>query len=255
MTDRRASAVVITTPEGIVFSLPLAGTITRFLAWLVDFACIAAISGAVTITLSGLAVISGDLAVAAAILGPFAVSIGYGIVMEWFFRGQTFGKRVLRCRVVDEQGLRLRFPQVVIRNLLRAVDSIPLFYLAGGICTLASRRSQRIGDIAAGTIVVRIPPPVQPDLDKVSFGKYNSFKDHPHLVARLRQQVSPQEASLALEALLRRDSLDPLARVGLFRDIARFFRAAVRFPPEATEGLSDEQYIKNAVEVLFRTGR
>ncbi|MBI5528218.1 MAG: RDD family protein [Deltaproteobacteria bacterium] len=255
MTGRRTNVVTIKTPEGIVFSLPLAGTITRFLAWLVDFACISAISGAVTIVLAGLAVLSADIAVAGAILGPFAVSIGYGIAMEWYFRGQTFGKRVLRCRVVDEQGLRLRFPQVAIRNLLRAVDSIPLFYLVGGISTLVSRRSQRIGDIAAGTIVVRIPPAVQPDLDQISFGKYNSFRDHPHLVARLRQQVSPHEASLALDALLRRETLDPLARVDLFRDIARFFRAAARFPPEATEGLSDEQYIKNVVEVLFRTGR
>ena len=86
---------------------------------------------------------------------------------------------------MDEQGLRLKFSQVVIRNLLRPVDGLPLAYLLGGLACLISKRAQRLGDLAAGTIVVRHPTIFQPDLDQLMAGKYNSFRDYPHLEARL----------------------------------------------------------------------
>ncbi|MBI1784708.1 RDD family protein, partial [Candidatus Sumerlaeota bacterium] len=61
----------------------------------------------------------------------------------------------------------------------------------------------------------------------------------------------PIEATVALQALLRRDRLDPLARVRLFSEIAAHFRSLAEFPADSVEGLSDEQYIRNAVEILF----
>jgi hypothetical protein len=199
--------------------------------------------------------INVGFAQAIALLLQFVVMMGYSIYCEWFWRGQTFGKRALRLRVVDAQGLRLKFSQVVIRNLLRFVDMLPMLYLVGGVACLVSRRAQRLGDFAANTIVIRLPRLTEPNLDQLMAGKYNSLRDHPHLEARLRQRVSATEAGLALQALLRRELLDPRARVELFAAIAEHFRAKVAFPPEVTEGITDEQYVRNIVDSLYRPNR
>ncbi len=252
MLQGKTNALTIKTPEGIVFSLALAGPVTRFLAWTIDGVCVFAINRVVRVLLGLLGVISQDLALGASILGYFVVFIGYGIGMEWYWRGQTLGKRLLRLRVLDEQGLRLQFSQIVIRNLLRCVDKLPAFYVVGGLACLISRHAQRFGDFAANTVVVRNPRISEPNLDQLLTGKYNSFREYPHLVARLRQHVSTQEGRIALQALLRRDGLDPQARIELFREIATHFQSIVSFPQEATDGLSDEQCVRNFVDVLFR---
>ncbi len=252
MNTGKTNILTIKTPEGIVFSLRLSGPIIRFLAWTVDLATIAAMAGVIKALLGILGIFSRDLASAISILAYFVVSIGYGIALEWKWRGQTLGKRLFRLRVMDEQGLQLQFSQIVIRNLLRFVDSLPAFYLIGGLACLLGQRAQRLGDVAANTIVVWNPKVSEPDLDQILPDKYNSFHDYPHLEARLRQRISPQQADIALQALLRRDQLDPHARVELFRDIASHFRAIVDFPQEAIHGISDEQYVRNVLDVLFR---
>ncbi len=248
----RTSVLRIRTPEGIVFPLILASPVTRCLAWSVDFFAIIVASSLAGKILQVVAVASRDLAGAAAIFIYFAISIGYNIVLEWYWRGQTLGKRLLHLRVVDERGFNLRFSQVVIRNLLRAVDMLPGFYLVGGLACLVSRKAQRLGDIAGGTIVTRRARTREPDLDQILAGKYNSLREHPHLAGRLRQKISPREAYLALEALLRREELEPGRRVDLYRDIAGHFRSLVTFPEKVIFGLTDEQYIRNVVDILFR---
>lgn len=226
---------------------------TRFLAWSIDLACILGVISLISALLGFLRLISIEFAQAVTALLYFAVTLSYSMVLEWYWRGQTIGKRLLRLRVVDAQGLRLQASQIVIRNLLRFVDLLPLLYLVGGVACLVSRRGQRLGDLAANTIVVRNPKISQPDLDQLLSGKYNSLREYAHLEARLRQRVSANEASLAMQSLLRRDLLDPTARVELFREIADHFRAKVQFPAEASEGITDEQYVRNVVDVLFRT--
>ncbi len=244
--------MLIRTPEGILFSQLLAGPVTRCLAWIIDLGCIFALTSILGTALALLNWISVDFARAISLLLYFVISIGYSMALEWYWRGQTFGKRLLRLRVMDAEGLRLQFSQIAIRNLLRFVDILPAFYLVGGVACLLSRRAQRLGDFAANTIVVRNPKIAEPDLDQLLAGKYNSFRDYPHLEARLRQRVSPAEAGLALQALLRRDQLEPAARVELFQNIADHFRSLVAFPPEATEGITDEQYVRNVVDALYR---
>jgi len=248
----KINTLTIRTPEGIEFSLLIAGPITRFLAWSVDFMAILAVNKLLTVLLGVLGILSRDLASAASILGYFVVSIGYGIALEWYWNGQTLGKRLLRLRVNDVNGLQLQFSQIVIRNLLRFVDSLPILYLVGGLTCLISRRSQRLGDIVANTIVVWNPRVEEPDLDQFLQGKYNSFRKYPHLEARLRQHVSPSEARIALQALVRRDELEPGSRVALFENIAAHFKSIVSFPAAAIDGISDEQYIRNVVDALYR---
>ena len=248
----KINALTISTPEGIEFSRKLAGPVTRFLAWSVDLLAIMAINKLLNVLLGVLGLISRDIAMAATVLGYFIVSIGYGIVTEWHWRGQTLGKRLLRLRVTDVRGLQLRFSQIVIRNLLRFVDSLPVFYLVGGLACLINRRAQRLGDFVANTIVVWSPPVDEPDLDQLLEGKYNSFRKYPHLEARLRHQVSPAEAQIALQALVRRDEFEPQDRVQLFQSIVNYFKSIITFPQEATDSISDEQYIRNLVDALYR---
>lgn len=251
MSDR-SNVLRIQTPEGIEFPLVLAGPISRFLAWLLDVLCIFAAATMMGWITGAISVLSGDVAYAVAVLSYFVISIGYPMAAEWYWRGQTLGKRLLGLRVVDSLGLRLQFSQVAVRNLLRFVDSLPLFYVVGGITCLLSRYAQRLGDVAGNTIVIRVPRVSEPDLVQALSGKYNSFRDYPHLAARLHQRITPREAGVALQALLRREELDPVARVELFEAVAAHMKRIVDFPPEAVEGLTDEQYVRNIVDILFR---
>ena len=247
----RWSTITIQTPEGISFPLTIASPFTRLIALVVDLLCIAVATSAIT-TILGLArVISWDFAAAASAICAFVIRMGYPIALEWLWRGQTVGKRLVRIQVVDEQGTQLRFSQIFVRNILRVVDMMPIFYMVGGVSCLLTSRGQRIGDIMANTIVVQHPSITDPDLAQVLPDKYNSFKDYPHLAARLRQNASPSEAQIALEALLRRDQLDDEARLDLFSTIKQHMEQHARFPSEVTDGISDERYIRNVVDILF----
>ncbi len=255
MALQGTAKVTILTNEGICFGLELGSPVSRFLAWSLDLAIISALIALVEMLLVLLRLLNADVFQAVGILLYFLLSIGYGILLEWAWRGQTLGKRLVRLRVVDANGLKLHFSQVLVRNLLRFVDSLPLCYFVGGIVMLTNRRGQRLGDIAANTLVVRYPRIGEPDLTEVLAGKYNSFRDYPHLEARLRQRVKAEEASVALQAILRRDEMDPKLRVGLFEEIAEHFRAISDFPEEATHGLTSERYIRNCVDTLYRSRR
>ena len=252
MPSARRHALDIRLPEGVVFSLPLAGPATRFLAWLIDLVFTVVALLVVSRVLGYFRLLSEDAAGGALVLLMFVVPILYGVVFEGFWHGQTPGKRALRLRVIDAGGLRLDARQVIIRNLLRAVDILPWLYLVGGIACLTTRRAQRLGDLAADTVVVRAERPPAPDLTQLASGKYNTLRDHPVLAARLRQRIPAAEAGLALQAILRREGLDPRPRGELFARLAERFRAAVPLPPELAEGITDEQHVRNVVDVLFQ---
>src|SRR5882724_9893902 len=182
----RANALLIRTPEGIVFAQSLAGPMTRFLAWLIDLLIIVGLTFGLERILNWIRLISPDFAGSVGTVGFFVISFGYAMFLEWAWRGQTVGKRALHLRVVDAEGMRLQFNQIVTRNLLRLVDFLPLAYLVGGVSCWMSRNCQRLGDIAANTIVVRIPEIAEPDIAQVLEGKFNSLRKYPHLAARLR---------------------------------------------------------------------
>jgi len=244
--------LTIRTPEGICFPLILASPISRFLAVTIDAACIIVLTTTVSALLSGFRLISPDLAAAVWAVLTFLISFGYPILTEWYWRGQTLGKRLLRIQVMDEQGLRLQFSQVIVRNLLRPIDALPMLYLVGGTTSLISRKAQRLGDITANTIVIQHRHTFEPDIKQITADKYNSLKNYPHLTARLRQHITPEEAGIAIEALMRRTHLDTEARLNLFRELRNTLETRVPFPTEATENLSDENYIRNVVDILFQ---
>jgi uncharacterized RDD family membrane protein YckC len=244
--------LLLQTPEGIRFRFRLAGPATRLFALYIDFACILLLSSFISSALNLLKVVSSDLFFATETIVYFVLTVGYFMSLEWVFRGQTLGKRVLKLRVVDADGLRLRFSQIVVRNLLRTIDMLPGLYTVGGIVLLLSPKLQRLGDIAANTIVIRTNTETIPDLEPLLGGSYNSLRSYPHLAARLRQIVQPEEARIALDALFRRDELKPDARIDLFSELAGYFRSVVSFPEQSVIGLTDEQYVRNIVDLLFR---
>jgi uncharacterized RDD family membrane protein YckC len=253
MTIRQAGKTLhVQTPEGVQFNLHIAGLFSRMLALCIDLGVIGALSTLVGIGTALLAIVSADFARALSIVAYFVISVGYGIFTEWRWAGQSWGKRIMRLRVVDASGLKLQLSQIVVRNLLRPVDLLPFAYLLGGTISFWNRRGQRLGDLAANTTVISIPESFVLDTQQLAESKYNSFRQYPHLEARLRQRVPPAGAALALDAILRRDELTPAARIELFRDFAAYFRELVPFEDHVDESITDEQFVRNAVASLYR---
>jgi uncharacterized RDD family membrane protein YckC len=245
-----ASTLRIVTPEGVVFRFALAGMASRFLAWIIDAIIVTGFAGAVSTLLRRAGLVHADLAKALFTILYFIVSVGYAMYFEWFWRGQTIGKKILRIRVMDAGALHLQPYQVVLRNLMRYVDSLPLFYGVGGIAAMFTRRSQRLGDIVSHTIVVKAPIYHPPDLERIGRSKYNSLLEHPALCARLRQKTPPEATALVMQGLLRRDHFTPEARVETFGELAAYFRSLVTIPAEITDQITAEQLVRNVVEVL-----
>lgn len=247
----RLQFVRVRTPEGAVFSHRLASPVLRFLALMLDWMIVTAGWGIVSSILNIFALVNADVMRAVTIIGYFAVSQGYGIACEWRWRGHTIGKRMMRLRVIDERGLRLTLTQVVLRNLLRAIDVLPAGYLVGGLAAFFSGRGQRLGDLAAGTLVIWEAAVPAPGPELLQSGKYNTLRSHAPVVARLRQAVSPDEARVAWQALVRRAGLEDGARAELFAMLAAHFKSLTAFPEGTTDGVTDEQFVRNVVEVLF----
>ncbi|MCI5212476.1 MAG: RDD family protein, partial [Candidatus Electrothrix sp. ATG2] len=175
----------IRTPEGISFALELAGPLMRFFAWSIDALVIIGVSLFLQQTIfTPLVKAAPDFANGLYIVVTTALYLCYAMCMEWFWHGRTLGKRLFRLRVMDSSGFHLQASQVVVRNLLRVIDSLPLFYLVGGAASFFSPLYQRLGDRVANTVVVKLPKFKSPDLTGIGEQKFNSLRAYPHLVGR-----------------------------------------------------------------------
>jgi uncharacterized RDD family membrane protein YckC len=253
MIGNSVDTLSVRTPEGVAFSFRIASPAIRLVAMMVDLCVVSTAWSVVATFLRILSPLSEDVAGMVGVLGYFALSEGYRIVAEWKWRGQSIGKRLLHLRVVDAGGKKLSFEQVAMRNLLRFVDALPIAYLVGGGAAMLSRRGQRLGDLAAGTIVIWEPPQPVPDFDSLRGDKYNSLRGQLPVVARLRQAVPPEVARVAWQALARRNEMEAGARLELFAELAAYFRSVTRIPEELGEGLADEQFVRNVVDVIYVT--
>lgn len=253
MKERQTISVV--TPEGVEFKLRLADPVTRSVAWLLDFLVVMVLFNVVQLLLYFTVIISADVYKAFMVFSFFVISMGYGISCEWFFRGQTIGKRVMKLQVMDEKGLRLHFSQILMRNLMRFIDFFPVAYMTGGLFALFNNRSQRMGDYAARTIVVNLRSEFLPAIHEPISNKYNSIKAHPILMSRIRRNITTREATLALKTVLRRAQLNPDARLKIFKAEAEYFKRLVDFPAECIDNISNEQFVRNIVEVIWASNR
>jgi uncharacterized RDD family membrane protein YckC len=140
----------IPTPEGIELNLRLAGPVVRALAWAVDLLLRLAVFGVLGIPLRML----GNVGSGIYLILWFGMEWLYPTVFEVYFGGATPGKRSLALMVLHADGTPVGLPASLTRNLLRAVDFLPLLYGFGLLTMVLSRDFQRLGDIAGGTVVV-----------------------------------------------------------------------------------------------------
>jgi uncharacterized membrane protein SpoIIM required for sporulation/uncharacterized RDD family membrane protein YckC len=174
MSDQLAQTVDIETPELVVVSYTIAGFGSRIYAGLIDLLiCIATLVAVAVATLaagpsgprddSGM---SGAWAVAITVIFQFIILWGYYLLFEGLMDGQTPGKKMLGLRAVRDGGYSVGFSASAVRNLMRIVDLQPVFTYAVGITSIAVTKSgKRLGDIVAGTLVVRetmVRQPVRP---------------------------------------------------------------------------------------------
>jgi len=179
-----------------------------------------------------------------ALLLTFAIAWSYFILLEWLGNGQTIGKRMFGLRVIADDGAPAGFIAILVRNLIRVVDFLPGFYGFGLLAIVVSPRSQRLGDLAAGTFVVRAP---RPRLDYFSLrtvtplgaGAQVEVRGLPGEAQRLVREFVAREAQLAPDHRARvakqlaerlrpyAQDVDPgLGDVELIRAIARSLRAS-----------------------------
>jgi uncharacterized RDD family membrane protein YckC len=143
----------IATPEGLSVDLVLAGLGSRFTATLIDLT----FKGLLILGALLLSALIGDLGAVAFSILSFAIYFGYDVAFEVLAAGQTPGKRWTGLRVLRDDGRPVDLLSSCIRNVVRLVDGLPLSYLPAMICILVTKRNQRVGDLAASTIVVREP--------------------------------------------------------------------------------------------------
>lgn len=143
------------TPEGVTLAIRPAGPVPRALAWLIDLLWRAAVLMILGIVLGYF----GRLGVGVMLLAAFALEWLVPAWCEAFWDGATPGKKAMGLRVIGEDGAPIGWDAAFTRNLLRFADFLPLFYAGGLLAMLCNPRFQRLGDLAAGTLVVHDEPP------------------------------------------------------------------------------------------------
>jgi uncharacterized RDD family membrane protein YckC len=235
----------ILTTEKVPIAYRVAGVGSRFLAWLIDFACLVLLLFAGALLASVLASGSEGLGMALMVLWVFALFWGYFLLFEWLWSGQTPGKRVLGLRVVHTRGSALTFAGAALRNLVRFVDMMPAFYGVGAAAALCDRKARRLGDLAADTLVVLVERRARPLQAAAGGGDY-----HGRLaLMRLRMmQLDREQKQCLLDLCLRREQLVLGERARLFRSASLYLQGHLGLTPEQFE--SDEKFVLQLASAL-----
>jgi len=141
---------LVETPEGIDLQAELVGLVPRALAYIVDFL----IRMAILIVFGIVSSFLGKAGSGLYLIAFFILEWWYPVLFEVYRGGQTLGKKNFNIKVVNEDLTPVKFSASLIRNLLRTADFFPVFYVFGIISVVVTRRFQRLGDLAAGTVVV-----------------------------------------------------------------------------------------------------
>ncbi len=239
--------VTVRTPESIAFQYDLAGLGSRFLAVFIDMLIQI---GLLLLLFWGLFAIAKHAPAAKGITSPadhlgeslaialisiivFMILYGYFILFETFWSGQTPGKRLLGIRVVRDGGFPLDFGGSAVRNLVRIGEQIAGFYFISAVSTLLSRENKRIGDFAAGTIVVRESRVAAPTSWQEALSASDAVRSSAYLTDDERSTV---EAFLA-----RRASMAPANRRTIAAQLAAQLRPRA---PANLQPLDDEELLE-----------
>lgn len=224
--------ITVSTPEGVDLDLVVAGVGSRFMSSLVD-------SAVQAVVILPLLILGGATSVGPGLasVGGFVVIFGYPTVCDAFLDGRTLGRRATGLRLVTVDGGPVGFVAAAVRNIVRLVDFLPAFYSVGAIVALATTRHQRLGDLAAGTVVVRAAGPrADPVVPGAARAAAVVADDGP--VVALPEgagawdltRVSAEDLSVVRSFLVRRPTLDPAARARVAAALARRLRPAVVGP-------------------------
>ncbi|CAN5291070.1 hypothetical protein BH09GEM1_BH09GEM1_02990 [soil metagenome] len=224
--------VDVETPELVVLTYSIAGVGSRVLAGLTDLlicaATLVAIAVAILLLGGGLSLVSDRPAswgAAALVLAQFVVLWGYYVLFEGLMDGQTPGKRLHRLRVVRDGGYSITFGVSAVRNLVRVLDMQPgIFYLVGLSSLFFTKRGRRLGDLVAGTIVVREDVRAAPE---AAAGRAPMEAG----AASLQTALSEDEYVLLSRFVERWSTLEPLRRAALSAQLVERFGQALPDDP------------------------
>ena len=255
----------VLTPESVEFVYELGGLGSRMVAAFIDHMIILAL---IWIPLGVFLCFGGVAAVGASIFSPiagiallaaFLIYFGYFVFFEWRWNGQTPGKRYADLRVIDDRGMNADFFQLVVRNLIRIVDATPVFlpldfiqlglYGVGGTAAFLNPHNKRLGDWAAGTLVVRTRKRVMPDAIIAPNEKYNTLQEDGAIRSRIRARLGMQERETMLQLCLRRNELEFESRQALFAEAAAYLEQRLEITREPF--LSEEKFVQNIAAVAL----
>lgn len=218
---------LIETPENVELQRRLAGIGSRFIAGFLDNLLIALMYLVLFILLLVVGINVADVGISSTseiwlfailILIAFAIYWGYFVLFEMWTNGQSPGKKYVKIRVVQVEGGGISFSSIAIRNLLRVVDAIG-FYAIAGIVMFITKKVQRLGDLAAGTVVV------SEELPNYSsrYGQKKQILDNEAITSAALEAtgLKPEEYRLLHNYWLRRKELNIEARRQLLPQLIR----------------------------------
>jgi len=250
---------VVHSPEQVVFHLPVAGPASRILAYVIDYLALLLVQLAFFLLL--FVIVSSMTSLVEMLRGPveealqefdpndpnslflntafwlaFLLLLLVQLASEWCYfvlfdmvnGGRSLGKMAVGLRVVCDGGLPITFRASAVRNILRIVDYLPTSYLAGLVSIVVSPEGKRLGDLAAGTLVVRLdrPAPAPPLLDEEDESAAD-FRFHRAQIA----QVGSKERTLIRQTLRRIESLEAERRQEALERAVEVLRARIDHPP------------------------
>ena len=244
----------VVTPENIAFDFTVAGPASRLVAWLLDMLFLTSITALLGIVVGMAASWWGDYALAIYGVLSLVLFLGYWIFFELRWQGRTPGKRLLGLRVVGECGLPLATTQVLLRNLLRPVDFMPGAAGLAALFCAGQLHHRRIGDLVAGTLVIRERRPLRPQaiLSAEVRAQLQAVSSEVALPTRLSTRLSADEIAFVLDLCRRRDSLLNAVRKQLFGAVSRHLSERLGILQQ--DGLSGETLVLLLCAQLLKEG-
>ena len=223
------------TPEGVDLELVLAGMGSRMLAGLVDFTTQGLLALAYFLAASAAGLDGGLMAAGWAITG-FLLVFGYDVGFEVLAHGRTPGKRIVGLRVMRAGGEPVNLLTSAIRNVLRLVDILPMAYGVGVVVLFVTKRNQRLGDLVAGTVVVRERLGGRGDDAGETVSVQRLVQRHEELASRIDvSAIGAEEVATVRRFLDRRSSLEGGAADQLAYDLASRLAPRVGGVPPGTQ--------------------
>jgi len=258
---------VVHSPEQVVLHLPVAGPASRILAYAIDYLVIVLVQLAIFLLL--FVIVSSMTSLVELLRGPLEAAIeevdtsdpdsvvlsavfwlaflvfllvqlaaewSYFVLFEMLGGGRSLGKMAVRLRVVRDGGLAITFRASAVRNLLRIVDYLPTSYLVGLTSIVVSPEGKRLGDLAAGTLVVRLDRPVPaPPLVGEGDDSAEDFRFDRSQIAR----IGRKERALIRQTLRRIESLTEERREAVLERAVEVLRARIDHEPVEEERRQD----------------